>query len=117
MESSDETTEPHRPGPSEYDQPAEGGRDIAGLDDEPAGGGDASGGDPAQPEPGTDSRVEDWFGQSVARDAELADELTERLGEERAAEVFEEQASGREEQEARHGDHIDPDGGRSAYRQ
>lgn len=32
------------------------------------------------PEPGTDSRVEDWFGQSVADDAELADRLTAELG-------------------------------------
>jgi hypothetical protein len=28
-----------------------------------------------QPEPGTDSRVEDWCGQSVDRDAELADRI------------------------------------------
>jgi hypothetical protein len=67
------------------------------------------------PEPGTDSRVEDWFGQSVDRDAELADELVEDMGEEQAEREFEEQATGREEQDARRGDTIDPDQGRSAY--
>jgi hypothetical protein len=68
-----------------------------------------------QPEPGTDSRVEDWFGQSVERDAELADRLTSELGEPRAEAEFDAQSSGRDEQDARHGDHIDPDQGRSAY--
>jgi hypothetical protein len=68
-------------------------------------------------EPGTDSRVEDWFGQSVERDAELADELTEKEGldEDEAQRRFEEQATGKAEQAARHGDRIDPDQGRSAY--
>jgi hypothetical protein len=33
----------------------------------------------ATPEPGTDSRVEDWHGQPVDRDARLADELSEEL--------------------------------------
>ncbi len=68
-----------------------------------------------QPAPGTDSRVEDWFGQSVARDAELADRLTAELGEDDAAAVFDEQSDGHAEQDARHGDSIDPDQGRSAY--
>lgn len=72
---------------------------------------------PATPEPGTDSRVEDWFGQSAERDAELADELSEALPPEEAEAAFEEQSSGRDEQEARHGDHIDPEGGESAYRE
>jgi hypothetical protein len=67
------------------------------------------------PEPGTDSRVEDWYGQSVQRDTELAEELTQQLGEEEAEQVFEQRATGRAEQEARHGDTIDPDQGRSAY--
>lgn len=67
-----------------------------------------------QPE-GTDSRVEDWFGQSVERDTELADELSEELGEDEAERRFEAQATGESEQAARHGDHIDPDQGRSAY--
>jgi hypothetical protein len=66
-------------------------------------------------EKGEDSRVEDWFGQSVDRDAEVADELTEEVGEERAEQLFEQQAPGRDEQEARHGERIDPDQGRSAY--
>ncbi len=68
-----------------------------------------------QPE-GEDSRVEDWFGQSVERDTEVADRLTEEVGAERAEVLFEEEATGREEQEARHGDHIDPDQGQSAYK-
>jgi hypothetical protein len=72
--------------------------------------------DARQPEPGTDSRVEDWLGQSVARDAELADRLTSELGEEAAEAEFDRRSTGRDEQEARHGDHIDPDQGRPAYR-
>jgi len=70
-----------------------------------------------QPEPGTDSRVEDWFGQSVERDAELADRLTAEVGEADAEAQFAEQSEGRAEQDARHGDHIDPDQGRSAYQE
>jgi len=71
---------------------------------------------PATPEPGTDSKVEDWMGQSVDRDTELADELSEKLPPEEAERAFEEQSKGRQEQEARHGDHIDPEQGESAYR-
>ena len=68
-----------------------------------------------QPAPGTDSRVEDWFGQSAERDAELADRLTDELGEQDAEAAFDQQATGHDEQDARHGDRIDPDQGRSAY--
>jgi len=68
-----------------------------------------------QPGPGQDSKVDDWFGQSVARDAELAETLTEELGEGEAEEVFDEIATGEDEQDARHGDQIDPDQGQSAY--
>ena len=64
---------------------------------------------------GTDSRVEDWFGQSVERDAELADELSKELPADEAQRKFDEQATGKAEQDARHGDQIDPDQGRSAY--
>jgi hypothetical protein len=71
--------------------------------------------DAKQPEPGTDSRVEDWFGQSVQRDAELADRLTDDLDDAAAEGAFDELASGEAEQAARHGDTIDPDQGRSAY--
>jgi hypothetical protein len=71
---------------------------------------------PATPEPGTDSRVEDWHGQSVDRDAQLADELSEELSPDEAEQVFEEQSTGRAEQEARRGEHIDPEQGESAYR-
>ncbi len=73
---------------------------------------------PSEQQPsGTDSRVEDWFGQSVERDAELADELTDREGldENEVERKFEEQATGESEQQSRHGDHVDPDQGRSAY--
>jgi len=65
---------------------------------------------------GEDSRVEDWFGQSVERDTEVAERLTEEVGAERAEVLFEEQATGRDEQEARHGDDIDSDQGQSAYK-
>jgi hypothetical protein len=73
--------------------------------------------DANQPEPGTDSRVEDWFGQSVERDAELADRLTDDLDDADAEAAFDEQASGEAEQAARHGHQIDPDQGRSAYQE
>lgn len=73
--------------------------------------------DPRQPEPGTDSRVEDWHGQSIERDSELAEELVAEHGEERAEELFDEQADGKETQEARHGDSIDPEQGESAYQE
>ena len=33
--------------------------------------------EPARPESGTDSTVDDWFGQGVYDDAELADELSQ----------------------------------------
>jgi hypothetical protein len=72
--------------------------------------------DVSHPEPGTDSRVEDWFGQSVQRDAELADQLSSELDDADAEIEFDEQSSGRAEQDARHGDHLDPDQGRPAYR-
>lgn len=71
--------------------------------------------DPKQPESGTDSRVEDWFGQSVQRDAELADRLSEEGSADEAEAAFEAEATGRAEQDARHGDRIDPDQGQSAY--
>ncbi len=71
--------------------------------------------DPEEREPGTDSRVEDWFGQSVERDAELADELSEELDDDDAEKEFEKRSTGAAEQERRHGDDIDPDQGRSAY--
>jgi hypothetical protein len=72
---------------------------------------------PETPEPGTDSKVEDWFGQSVDRDAELADELSEELPPPEAEREFEEQADGRAEQQARRGERIDPEQGESAYRE
>ena len=72
--------------------------------------------DPQQPEEGTDSRVEDWHGQSARRDAELADELVEEHGEDKAEEIFEEHSDEREVQDARRGESIDPEQGESAYK-
>ena len=72
--------------------------------------------DPQVPDPGTDSRVEDWHGQSVQKDADLADELVEEYGEDEAEQKFEEQATGEQTQESRHGDRIDPEQGESAYK-
>ena len=71
---------------------------------------------PKTPEPGTDSKVEDWFGQSVQADAELADELSDEMDPVQAEEAFDRAASGREVQDARHGERIDPEQGESAYR-
>src|SRR4051794_20510720 len=58
---------------------------------------------PATPEPGQDSTVEDWFGQSVERDKELAEDLSEQLPPREAERVFEQQAKGVPEQQARRG--------------
>ena len=71
---------------------------------------------PRQPEPGTDSTVQDWFGQSVDRDAELADELAEARDPDEAEEEFAERAQGAETQAARHGESIDPELGEENYR-
>lgn len=67
------------------------------------------------PRPGTDSPVEDWFGQSVAEDAELADKLVDAVGMDEAERQFEAQAHGKQRQETRHGDRIDPHQGEHAY--
>jgi len=72
---------------------------------------------PATPEPGKDSTVDDWFGQSVERDTELAEELSEELTPDQAERVFEQQATGEAEQKARRGPRIDPEQGESAYRE
>ena len=55
-------------------------------------------------EPTEDSTVDDWFGQNVARDQELADELvTEEGGDLDAAEErFDEEAQGQDTYEAGH---------------
>ena len=55
-------------------------------------------------EPSEDSTVDDWFGQNVARDQELADELVEAEDGDLAAaeERFEEEAEGRDTYEAGH---------------
>jgi hypothetical protein len=66
--------------------------------------------------PGEDSRVTDWFGQNVDRDAELADELVDEHGEADAAEHYAELADGEAREEARRGDQIDPQQGEEAYR-
>jgi hypothetical protein len=75
-----------------------------------------AGNDATQPEPGTDSRVEDWVEQSVERDAALADRLTDNMDDAEAEAVFDQQASARAEHAARQGENIDPDQGRFAYR-
>jgi hypothetical protein len=50
------------------------------------------------------STVDDWFGQNVARDQELADQLVEEEGGDEAAaeERFEQDAEGQEKYEAGH---------------
>jgi hypothetical protein len=65
--------------------------------------------------PGQDSRTTDWFGQNVERDAELADELVERHGEEEAERRFDELAEGERLEKSRRGEHIDPEQGEAAY--
>lgn len=70
----------------------------------------------AQPAPGEDSRVEDWFGQSVKRDTELAEELVDEFGEEEAERRFDAETIGADEQDGRRGASVDPDQGVSAYR-
>jgi hypothetical protein len=59
--------------------------------------------DPVE-EPTEDSTVDDWFGQNVARDQDLADELvTEEGGDLDAAEDrFEAEAQGQEKYEVGH---------------
>ena len=71
---------------------------------------------PATPEPGKDSTVKDWFGQSVERDTELAEKLSEELPPEDAERAFEVNATGEAEQRARRGARIDPQQGEAAYR-
>jgi len=72
----------------------------------------------AQPKEGRDSRVEDWFGQSVERDREVAEDIVDDESEidQEAEAEFDARASGEREQDERHGEEIDPDQGRSAYR-
>jgi hypothetical protein len=55
-------------------------------------------------EPTEDSTVDDWFGQNVARDQDLADELVAEEGGDQAAaeERFEEEADGQDTYEAGH---------------
>jgi len=72
----------------------------------------------ARPGDGRDSRVEDWFGQSVERDREVAEDIVDDESEidDQAEAEFDARAGGEREQAARHGEEIDPDQGRSAYR-
>lgn len=55
-------------------------------------------------EPTEDSTVDDWFGQNVARDQELADQLVEEEGGdlEAAKDRFEAEAEGQDTYEAGH---------------
>ncbi len=59
--------------------------------------------DPVE-EPKEDSTVDDWFGQNVARDQELADELVAEEGGdlEAAEDRFDEEAEGEETYDAGH---------------
>ena len=65
---------------------------------------------------GKDSPVHDWYGQSVDRDTELADELVEELGPDEAEEAYEELAEGEETERRRRGDRLDPELGEESYR-
>jgi hypothetical protein len=58
----------------------------------------------APEEPTEDSTVDDWFGQNVARDQELADDLVEEEGGDLSAaeDRFEDEAEGQETYEAGH---------------
>lgn len=64
---------------------------------------------------GTDSRVTEWFGQSVASDTELAEQLSRDHDPDTAEKLFEEQARGADVEERRRGDSIDPELGERAY--
>jgi hypothetical protein len=80
----------------EHDREHDGGAPHPDPDPQPQG-------DPRrEPE---NSTVDEWFGQSVERDAALADELVEQEhGDQRAAERrFDDLASGEDEQAERHG--------------
>jgi hypothetical protein len=72
--------------------------------------------EPQQAAEGEDSTVHEWFGQSVARDAELADTLVDEVGAEKAEEIFDDVATGEREQQERRGDQLDPDQGEQEYR-
>lgn len=72
--------------------------------------------DPSDSQDGSDTPVKEWFGQSVDSDKELAEELVDEHGEDKAEELFDEQAQGAEVDAARRGDHIDPDLGEADYR-
>lgn len=70
---------------------------------------DTSHQDPQPPDPYREpdnATTEEWFGQSVERDAELAEELLAEEGgdEEAAAERFDEEATGEIEQRRRRGE-------------
>jgi hypothetical protein len=62
--------------------------------------------DPRQEPP--NSTVEDWYGQSVERDRELAERLVQESDSlDEAEDRFEDEARGREEQESRRGDRLE----------
>ncbi len=56
------------------------------------------------PPPGEDSTVDDWFGQNVARDQDLADKVVaeEGGGLEAAEQRFEDEAEGKQTYDAGH---------------
>ena len=59
---------------------------------------------PKTQQPGTDSTVDDWFGQNVARDQDVADRLVAEEGgdQDAAEERFDEEAEGEEKFRAGH---------------
>ena len=70
----------------------------------------------SEQEQGQDSTTNEWFGQSVESDTELADEVAAKHDDPADAEAEYEQRKGGEEVEAkRRGDEIDPDLGEDAY--
>lgn len=73
-------------------------------------------GEGAVPE-GTDSGVTEWFGQSVASDTDLAEELSRDHDPDTAEKLFDEQSRGADVEQRRRGDSIDPELGERAYRE
>ncbi len=71
---------------------------------------DQTGGEVKEPD---NSTVDDWFGQNVARDQEVADEVVaEAGGDEEAEELFDKRADGEDRYQAGHDRPADePDSG------
>lgn len=70
---------------------------------------------PNDSQDGTDTPTTEWFGQSVDSDTELAENLVDEHGEQKAEHMFNELAKGEEVEQSRRGDSIDPELGEDAY--